>query len=445
MSNQREMPKNIDSEIALLGTIIMHPEAMRTCYDSSLYVEHFYRKEHKTIYETMCELYDERVETNMVNVKTRLADKKQLKEIGDSEYLLNLTLGVVAFESAKHYIKNIQTKYDLRELIKASEATIEDCLNRSHESEMIMDAAESRLLKITHGRRTGDFQNIKDTVTTVMKKTQDLADGKIAGDGIKTNFKSLDNVTNGFQKGDLIILAARPATGKTAFALNLVVNAAAVSKKPVAMFSLEMASDILTVRMLGIKSLVSIYDISHGRLNSANQWNALNETSSKLKKLPVYIEDSSFLRVSELFSKCRKLKEEKGDLGLVVVDYLQLLAGSKNTESRLQEVSEISRNLKGLARELEVPVIALSQLSRAVEQRGGEQGGTPRLSDLRESGSIEQDADIVMFLSKDPETSETEEPNILVDIAKHRNGATAQFLMAFKRNTNTFMDIENRY
>ncbi|MFV0254852.1 MAG: replicative DNA helicase [Erysipelotrichaceae bacterium] len=438
------VPQSIEAERSLLGTVIVYPETVQTCYERGLFADDFYNAAHQSIFRVVLELYDEKKSTDLTSVIERLKDKNLINDIGGINYLSDLTDAVVSGYSIDHYIELIQDKSILRKLIKASQDIIQESFDNSYDSNEVMDKAEKMILNITHSRRAGDFQVTSDVVRNVIDKTKALSEGQQKVTGIKTNFNHLDNVTHGFQNGDLIILAARPSVGKTAFSLNLASNAAEINEKPVAFFSLEMPADSLVIRILAMQSGLDISNIRSGQVKSPQDWRSLTEAASIVRRLPLYIDDSSMIRVSELFAKCRKLKHDKG-LGMVVVDYLQLLSGSKNAESRLQEVSEISRSLKALARELNVPVIALSQLSRSVEQRGGKTAGKPMLSDLRESGSIEQDADLVIFLSRDSETENDDNPNIVVDIAKHRNGAVTNVMMAFDRSSNAFMDIDNRF
>jgi replicative DNA helicase len=300
-----------------------------------------------------------------------------------------------------------------------------------------MDDAERQILNVTRTRRTSDFKDTKETVSSVMDNITRMSEQKSNITGIKTSFKALDNTTNGLQKGDLIILAARPSMGKTAFAINLAIQVARHNHLPVAIFSLEMPAEQLITRMLSATSLVEGNKLRSGYLNN-NEWNMLNEAAGELRNLPVYIDDTPSIKVGEIFSKCRKLSSEKG-LGMIVIDYIQLISAAKSSENRQQEVSEISRNLKALAREMKVPVIALSQLSRLVERREDKR---PILSDLRESGALEQDADLVWFLYRDDyyqkEKTEGTQEKVEVDIAKHRNGPTRKIELAFDRNINAF-------
>lgn len=433
-------PQSLEAEKAVLGAIIINPNNMQACYESNLTISDFYLQQHQLLFRVMLDMYNDNVPCDYTSLVARLKDEKLMTKIGETDYLSQLTDSVVSYRNIEHYITMIQDKSLLRELIDISYKTIDNSLENSYEPIEVMDTAEQDILKITRSRRAGNFRNTAEVVKNVYKHTMFLKENKNnkTTTGIATGFGHLDNVTHGFQNGDLIILAARPSVGKTAFALNLAANAAAINKKNVAFFSLEMPAESLLMRILAFRGNLDIGRLRNGNLNR-EEIIQLKEAVSRTKDIQLYIDDSASLRISDLFSKCRKLHNEKG-LGIIIVDYLQLLSGSKNIESRLQEVSEISRGLKALARDLDVPVIALSQLSRGIEHR--KDGSKPMLSDLRESGSIEQDADVVMFLSKSEEIDfEDLEQRILLSIAKHRNGALAEINLMLTRNTNKFSPI----
>ena len=309
---------------------------------------------------------------------------------------------------------------------------------------MSKDMAEKQILDVTRRRKTTDFKSSNEVVNEVIENIHKMSAQKSGVTGVATGYRDLDNTTNGFQRGDLIILAARPSMGKTAFALNVAMQIAQLNHQAAAIFSLEMPAEQLISRMLSAKSRVPGGQLRTGFLNN-NEWNQLNEAAADLKATKIFIDDSPNVRVSEIHSKCRKLQAEHG-LAVILIDYIQLITGSgRNPDNRQQEVSEISRGLKGLARELQVPVIALSQLSRSVEKREDKR---PMLSDLRESGALEQDADIVMFLYRDEyyqrEKSEEGTEKTEINIAKHRNGPTRQIELAFERNINAFYNYENQ-
>lgn len=329
----------------------------------------------------------------------------------------------------------------MRRLIETAEQIAEEGFDSASELDEIMDKAEKEILEVTRSRRTTDFKSSKQVVNEVINEVIKLRDAKGGVTGIKTNYHVLDNITNGFQRGDLIILAARPSMGKTAFALNLALNAALLNPGAIAIFSLEMPAEQLMKRILSAKGRVEGNKLRTGFLNN-DEFNKLSEAANEIMACKLFIDDSAVVKMGDIFSKCRKLKSEHG-LDLVVIDYLQLISGNSrgSSDNRQQEVSDISRALKALARELEVPVIALSQLSRSVESR---QDKRPMLSDLRESGAIEQDADIVMFLyrdeyyNRDKDPDNTEPDRTEINLAKHRNGATGQVELAFDKSYNAF-------
>ncbi len=435
------LPQSIEAEQALLGTIIVYPSAMSTCFENGLVSDDFFARGNQQIYQCLLDLYNDEKPTDFNSLLTRLNDQQLLTSVGGVDYLSQLTDAVVAGQSAKHYIDLVQEKSLLRKLIAAAQSIIQESFANSYESDEVLDKAEKLILDITHSRKTDYFMSIREVVDGVITNINLLKNRKGDATGVKSGFQQLDRKTLGFQSGDLIILAARPAVGKTAFALNLATNAAEISNRPVAVFSLEMPANSLVQRILATRSLVDGSKLRSGFLNS-EEMIRLAETADILKKLPIFIDDSSMIKVSEIFAKCRKLKHDN-DVGLIIIDYLQLIKGSKNkVESRQVEVAEISRSLKSLARELNVPVIALSQLSRLTEKSKQR----PQLSDLRESGSIEQDADIVMFLYHDKKDSESEDEESNVEnrdliIAKHRNGPTGDIKFSFDKNHSRFYEL----
>ncbi|NLA78249.1 MAG: replicative DNA helicase, partial [Erysipelothrix sp.] len=301
------------------------------------------------------------------------------------------------------------------------------------------------ILHVTRTRRSSDFKDTREVVHDVIENISKMSEQKSNITGLKTSYRDLDNITNGLQPGDLIILAARPSMGKTAFAINLGYHVARFNDLPIALFSLEMPAEQLVMRMLSATAAIEGSKLRSGFLNN-DEWNRLNESATELTALPIYIDDTPSIRVPEIFSKCRKLSSEKG-LGLIIVDYIQLISAARSSENRQQEVSEISRGLKALAREMKVPVIALSQLSRLVERREDKR---PILSDLRESGALEQDADLVLFLyrdeyyAKESVDKQIVDERVEIDVAKHRNGPTRKFELSFNRNINAFYDYDKR-
>ena len=428
----RQMPSSIDAEQSLLGSLFIYPNSVRIASEEGLRSEEFFLEAHRKIYAAVDALNSEGKPVDAVSVASLLTDQGQLASVGGLEYIMQLADSSVTSASTKYYIELIQSKALLRNLIETAQTIAEEGMQNANDMETMMDLAEKQILDVTRRRKTTDFKSSNEVVNNVIENIHKMSAQKSGVTGVATGYRDLDNTTNGFQRGDLIILAARPSMGKTAFALNA------------AIFSLEMPAEQLISRMLSAKSRVPGGQLRTGFLNN-NEWNQLNEAAADLKATKIFIDDSPNVRVSEIYSKCRKLQAEHG-LAVILIDYIQLITGSgRNPDNRQQEVSEISRGLKGLARELQVPVIALSQLSRSVEKREDKR---PMLSDLRESGALEQDADIVMFLYRDEyyqrEKSEEGTEKTEINIAKHRNGPTRQIELAFERNINAFYNYENQ-
>ena len=445
----RQMPNSMEAEQALLGAMLVYEKSVRIAIDEGCRHQDFYLEAHRKIYRVMESLAEEGKPCDVTTVASRLQDLSLLESCGGMNYLLQLSDSAVTSTSTKHYVEILQNKAYLRNLIETAQQIAEEGFNEAEDVEIVLDSAEKRILDVTRTRRTSEFRTSAEVVNTVMENIYKMKNQKSRITGIRTGYKDLDDTTNGLQRGDLIILAARPSMGKTAFALNLALNAAQLqTEQAVAVFSLEMPAEQLIQRMMSTKSEVDGMKIRSGFLNN-DEMNSLAEAATEMRAMKIYIDDTPGVRVSEIFSKCRKLNAEHG-LSLVVIDYIQLITGNgKNSDNRQQEVSEISRSLKALARELKVPVIALSQLSRKVEERTEK---IPMLSDLRESGAIEQDADIVMFLYreayyaklKDKDESVTNE-SVDVIIAKHRNGATKNITLSFERNINSFKNPALEY
>jgi replicative DNA helicase len=433
----RQLPHSLDAEKALLGAMLMYPSAIKNANELGLRPEDFFADAHRTIFSAMNDILEAGKMVDGTALINRLSDLSTLPRVGGADYILELADHSISSANIKYYIEIVQDKAYMRNLILTAQKIAEQGFHVEDGIDSLMDDAEKQILQVTRTRRTTDFKDTKEVVSHVMDNITRMSEQKTNITGIKTSYHALDNTTNGLQKGDLIILAARPSMGKTAFAINLAIQVARHNNLPVAVFSLEMPAEQLIMRMLSSTSLVEGNKLRSGFLNN-NEWNLLNEAAGELRNLPVYIDDTPSIKVAEIFSKCRKLRTEKG-LGMIVVDYIQLLSASKSSENRQQEVSEISRSLKALAREMQVPVIALSQLSRLVERREDKR---PMLSDLRESGALEQDADIVLFLYRDEyyhkEKTEDMQEKVEVDIAKHRNGPTRKIELAFDRNINAF-------
>lgn len=454
----RRLPSSIETEMALLGTMMIYPSAIKAAFEEGLVKEDFFVEANQRVYGAILSLYQEGKPIDLTALSTRLSDLQELNRVGGMDYMMQLADAAVSSANTKYYIQLIQDKAFLRNLIVTAEQIADDGFQSQHNLDEVMDNAERSILTITRNRRASEFKSSHDVVNDVIENVQEMRKNRSLVVGMKTNYRDLDYYTNGFQKNDLIILAARPSVGKTAFALNLAMNMAESNKLPIALFSLEMGAEQLVSRMLSAKSEIKGQLIRTGYMNN-KEMNQVIEAASIIRELPIYIDDSPSIRVSDIFSKCRKLKVEK-NLGAIVIDYIQLITGSnKRFENRQQEVSEISRGLKALARELQVPVIALSQLSRSVEQRGGEDK-KPKLSDLRESGALEQDADIVLFLYRkdyhernkiddqkydDKQTMVNPNKETEIIIAKHRNGPTGSVYLSFNLDYNAFYDLDKEY
>ncbi len=443
LTQDRTPPHNIEAEQAVLGAIFLVPDTIVTATEI-LEPEDFYRVSHQRIFETMIRLTDKGEPIDLVTITTELEDLKLLNEVGGVSYLTDIANSVPTAANIEYYARIVEEKSTLRRIIFAATDIVTKTYDEGDEVTDLLDHAEKTILEISQNKASGRFQNIQDVLVDVYDNIEQLHNQQDEVTGIATGFRDLDHITSGFQKNDLIIVAARPSVGKTAFALNIAQNVAVNSDENVAIFSLEMGADQLVMRMLCAEGNIDSQRLRTGKLQEED-WRKLTMAMGSLSNAGIYIDDTPGIKVNEIRSKCRRLKQESG-LGMVLIDYLQLIQGSSasSRENRQQEVSEISRALKALARELEVPVIALSQLSRGVEQR---QDKRPMMSDIRESGSIEQDADIVGFLYRDDYyDQESEKENIIeIIIAKQRNGPVGTVELAFVKEYNKFVDLDRRY
>ena len=431
------MPNAQVMEQSLLGSLLVYPGVMTDCQDLGLQPEEFYIPGHQTLYAAMQDLDATGKALDLNSVALRLQEKGQLEAAGGLDYIIALVDGAVSSAGVKTYIETIQDKYQLRRLIETADEIRETAMESADSLDDILSQSESAVMDVTRRTRGTDFLSSREIVDRVLEQLKELRNTS-GITGIKTGYTDLDRMTNGFQRGDLIILAARPAMGKSALALNLAVQAARRNPGAVAVFSLEMPADSIMKRMLSSESRVQSGKLRDGRLSN-DEMNRLFEAGNGLAESLIYLDDTGSIKVNQIFSKCRKLKSEQESLSMIVIDYLQLITGSRS-DSRQQEVSEISRSLKILAKEMDCPVIALSQLSRKVEDRTGHE---PQLSDLRESGSIEQDADIVMFLYREnyyDKDKEAQDQIEVVDLslAKHRNGAIGRIQLAFEKGVSRF-------
>ncbi|TQR11530.1 replicative DNA helicase [Psychrobacillus soli] len=435
----RVPPHNQEAEQSVIGAIFLEPQALITAAEIVM-PEDFYRVAHQKIFQTMLRLSDQGKAIDVVTVTEELSAKKELEDVGGISYISEIANTVPTAANIGHYAKIVEEKSILRRLIRVATTIVEDGFTREDEVEALLSEAERKMMEVANRKNAGDFKHIKDVLVETYDNIEKLHSQKGDVTGIPTGFRDLDRITAGFQRNDLIIVAARPSVGKTAFALNVAQNVATKTDENVAIFSLEMGAEQLVMRILCAEGNIDAQVLRTGALTTED-WRKLTMAMGSLSNAGIYIDDTPGIRVNEIRAKCRRLKQESG-LGMILIDYLQLIQGSGGSQAnRQQEVSEISRSLKGLARELKVPVIALSQLSRGVEQR---QDKRPMMSDLRESGSIEQDADIVSFLYReDYYDKETENQNMIeIIIAKQRNGPTGTVTLAFVKEFNKFVNID---
>ena len=435
-------PHDLEAEQAIIGSMLTDRDAVISSIEI-LKEEDFYREDNRAIYAAILNLYNRSEPIDIITVKAELESMGKFEQVGGLEYLAELPEKVPTTANAEKYIKIVEEKSILRRLIKTANEIIELGYSPTEDVEDIMEGAEKKIFDIMQQKNQKSYTPIKDVLVESFTKLEELYNRKQHITGVPTGFSELDYKTAGLHGSDLILIAARPAMGKTAFALNIATNASVRAKVPVAVFSLEMSKDQLVNRILCSEAMVDSNKVRTGKLEE-NDWTKLAESIGPLSEAEIYIDDTPGISVTEIRAKCRKLKLEK-NIGMVVIDYLQLVQGSnKRNGSREQEISEISRSLKILAKELNVPVIALSQLSRAAEQRPDHR---PMLSDLRESGAIEQDADIVMFLYRDDYYNEDSEKKDIAEviIAKHRGGSTGTVELLWLGSYTKFVNLEKRF
>ncbi len=446
----QQIPHDTEAEKAVLGAIFIDPEAIA---DASVIVQpdDFYKRANQLIFQAMLDLSDRGDAIDPLTLQDELTKKNQLEDIGGIAYVSELALATPTAAHITYYAKIVHRKALLRRLISASQKIITNAIQDSDDVTDIIDDAESEIMNVSSENNTGGFRGIKDIVNSTVEEINNIPEDGNMVTGLPTGFSELDKMTTGFHDDELIIVAARPGVGKTSFALNVAQFVGLHTDKTVAMFSLEMSGEQLVQRMLASEGLIDSQHLRTGQLNE-EEWRKLIVASGSLANTSIYIDDTPGIKMSEIRAKSRRLAKEKGNLGLIVVDYLQLIEGP-HSESRQQEVSAISRQLKKLAKELHVPVIALSQLSRSVEQR---QDKRPVLSDIRESGSIEQDADIVSFLYRDDYyrdesdednsnaevTPEEDNGEVEVIIEKNRSGSRGTVKLMFSKPYNRFSNLD---
>ncbi len=440
INNLRTPPQNIDAERALLGSIMLRPVSLLEIV-GSISEEDFYVQKHVVIFRAMMELSRIGDPIDLVSVAEKMKAMNLLDQCGGITYLNDIANTVPNATNIEYYAKTVNGKSILRKLIVAGDFVSSLGFEEENEVEDVLDSAEKKIFEITNNPNAGKkFISIKDIIPKSWEKIEKLSEGG-ALRGVPTGYAKLDNILSGFQKSDLIILAARPSTGKTSLALDIARKVAVDHNMPVGFFSLEMSADQLTDRMLSAESQVDSWRMRTGKGLTDDDFARISVAMETLSKAPIYIDDKPGNSIMQMRSTARRLKAEHG-LEIIFVDYMQLMTTSKNFDSMVNQVTEISRSLKSLARELDVPVVALSQLSRAVEARGGK----PRLSDLRDSGSIEQDADVVMFLHKERNEDGYGKTNITdVLIEKHRNGATGYCQLFFDADRTTFLDLDTKH
>lgn len=436
---RRVMPSSAETEQAVIGSILMDKDEMMNVADI-LVPDDFYQSEYRMIYQAMVQINSEGRPVDLVTVHEQLKSMNVPPEVSSLDFMIEVVNSVATSANAKHYAKIVKEKSLLRKVIKVNETIMEECYAGHESADAILEETEKQLFKLLQSRGAEDITPIKDVVMEAINRIEAASKQSGSVTGVPTGFTDLDYRTAGLQPSDMILIAARPSMGKTAFALNLAAHAACKKHITTAIFSLEMSKVQLVNRFLSMESSVSAQNLRTGNL-SETEWEKLVEGASIIGNSGLVIDDTPGISISDLRSKCRKIKLEHDDLSLIIIDYIQLMTSNTRSESRQQEVSEISRSLKALARELNVPVVALSQLSRAVEQRPDHR---PMLSDLRESGAIEQDADVVMFLYRDEYyKKDTDKPGVAeVIIAKQRNGPVGTVELAWIGDRQRFANLE---
>ena len=435
----REMPQNVEAEMSVLGVVFLNSHAMEKIMEN-ITEDMFFVDAHKKIFQALVELYKSNTPIDITTVKNELDKQKNLNAIGGIDYLTEVISSVVTSANLDYYIEIVKEKATRRRLIDTATNIITDAYNEEEGLTKLLDSSEQKLLNVIRTRKTSEFKPISEALREAHENLERMSKNRSAVTGLSTGFVDLDKATAGLHEGELIILAARPGMGKTAFALNIATNAAMTTDKAVAIFNLEMSAEQLVNRMISAVGQIEGDKLKTGMLND-NDWKRYTEAMSELADTNIYIEDDASVTASEIKAKCRRLATSPKGLGLVIIDYLQLVTTGGRVESRQVEVSEISRAFKTMAMELKVPVIALAQLSRNAERRESNQ---PRLADLRESGSIEQDADLVLFLNRqdyfEAKTAENKSNIVPVDviIAKHRRGGTGLFQILFELNKSCF-------
>jgi replicative DNA helicase len=437
-------PQNIEAEQSVLGSLLIDKNVIIKVADY-LNPKDFYNPTHEIIFRAVLELYERHQPIDILSLTNHLKEKNLLKEVGGSGYLAELTNSITTASHVDHYAKIVKEKKILRDLIKASAEITEDVFEPSKEVEDLLDEIEQKILAISQKSLPQNFVHVKEELKVAYERIEKLHERTGTLRGIPTGFEGLDNLLSGLQKSDLIVIGARPSLGKTALALDIARNAALQSGIPVGIFSLEMSREQVIDRLIASDSQVPLWRLRTGRITDDLEFQMIQKSLDRLSRTPLFIDDTPSPNILQMRSMARRLQVEHG-LGLLIVDYLQLIAPRSNTNNIVQQVTEISHGLKSLARELTVPVLAISQLSRSVDKRDNK---IPQLSDLRESGSIEQDADVVLFIyrkDRDQPDVPLEEQNVAqINISKHRNGPLGSVKLKFDNERVTFRSIEEKF
>ncbi|MFA5386249.1 MAG: replicative DNA helicase [Candidatus Paceibacterota bacterium] len=437
-------PQDIDAEKSVLGALMLEPNAIIKVADS-LSPKDFYKPEHQRIFEIIIDLFSKGKPIDILSVTSRLKEKKELADVGGSSYLTDLINGVPTTAHINHYAEVIKHKSVFRELIITSASINEQAFSTDKEADEFLDEVEKKIFAISQASTSSHFSPIKEDLKDAYERIEKLHQGEKRIRGVPTSFEELDSILSGFQKSDLIILGARPSLGKTALALDIARNVAVKENLPVGVFSLEMSREQVVDRLIAAEAGIPLWKLRTGRLTDDIEFEMIQEALDRLSKAPLFIDDTPSPNILEMRSMARRLQIEHG-LSLLVVDYLQLIQPRTNSENMVQQITEISRGLKGLARELNTPVLALSQLSRSVDQR---EVKIPRLSDLRDSGSIEQDADVVLFIyRKDRDRLDVplEEQNMAeILVSKHRNGPLGTVKLKFDAEKVSFVSLDKTH
>ncbi len=435
-------PHSLESEQAILGALLIDPDAIIQVGDV-LQPDDFYADKHRILYDTMLELFGRREPIDVLSVSGKLDDKNLLQDIGGRAYLADLSAKVPTSSNANFYAKIVKQKSTLRKLIRAGTSIAQLGIQEDQDVEKLLDQAEQTLFTVSQESLQQNYVPLHSILTDTFNRLDDIHKSEGQLRGVSTGYKDLDNLLGGFQKSDLIILAARPSMGKTGLALDIARTVAVQQKVPVGIVSLEMSKDQLGDRLLCAEAGIDLWKMRTGKLQQDEDFSKIGRAMGALAEAPLFIDDSANANIMEVRTKARRLQMEHG-IGILIIDYLQLMEGrNKNGDNRVQEISEISRGLKSIARELNIPIIALSQLSRAVEAQNPP---IPRLSHLRESGSIEQDADVVMFIYREEYYNKESERKNIADliIAKHRNGPTGQIQLYFDVERASFKNLEKK-